>query len=106
MDKWVDNHMRLTNADFREIAIDYRLTIASEWDPEEGFQQYIRVRRFSSSNGFLTDLKRAHDISSRRARFTRRSDTDVIALNQWIADMTQSFAAKSRGTTIDCGETP
>jgi hypothetical protein len=105
MRNWVDRNRLLTNDDFKEIAIEFWLQIAAAQGSEEAEMEYISRHPFSCSAGFIADFKRAHDISSRRSRFKRRSDADVGMMNTWITETTQYLVDKPREQIINCDET-
>jgi hypothetical protein len=105
MGNQVDKHRLLKNDDFRKIAIEFWLQIASAQGSEEAEMDCISQHLFSCSDGFIADFKGRLDMSSRRSRFTRRPDADVVLMSNWVTHTTNYLAEKPRQRIINYDET-
>jgi hypothetical protein len=90
----VDKQRLPTNEDFREIVIEFWRQIASV----QGLVE-------AGMNEISQHLKPSDDISSRRSRFKRRSDTDVVLTSHWVTHTTNDLAEKPGERIINCDET-
>ena len=91
----IDQGILFTNEDFREIAIEYYLSIR----PNEDFKM------FSCSNGFIADFKKRHRFSSKKFHYKRRPSVTPEQRENWLEQMRKLLTEVPHSRIVNCDET-
>ena len=91
----IDQGNLFTNKDFKEIAIEYYLSIHPGDD----------IKMFNCSDGFIADFKRRHKFSSKRFHFKRRPNVTPEQRQHWLEQMGKLLAEVPHSRIINCDET-
>ena len=85
-----------TNEDFKEIAIEYYLSI-HELDED--------IKPFNCSKGFIADFKSRHKFTSKRFHYKRRPNVTPQQEEEWINNMRKLLTEIPHSRIVNCDET-
>jgi hypothetical protein len=91
--------------EFRSVAFMWYFDKIDAMKTEEEHEAFIDRHQFHCSNGFIYDFKKMHRLSSRRARFSRRSPVNQIKRNQWIDGINKLIKEVGDENVVNCDET-
>ena len=85
-----------TNEDFKEIAIEYYLSLHSNDED---------MKPFNCSNGFIADFKNRHKFTSKRFHYKRRPNITKEQEENWMNQITNLLTEVPLSRIVNCDET-